>query len=187
MANWCNTSYRITGRPEHVVRLTCVFKELNALGKHNLEDLIDYENEPLNHINCRGEWFFEDEDEPIVDGVLWIQTSTAWHEMADWRQFIESHFDVKVYFLSEEFGMRLFETNDQEHLFFSDRFYFYVDRIDRPENAYYETLESLIESVQDVTHTTGLKSYEDCEKALDDMQSKDHTFLYTLIQLSYAP
>ena len=106
--------------------------------------------------------------------------------MSEWRHFLEKHFDVKMFFLSEEFGNLVFESNDSAHRFFEDEYYFNIDSTESSESDYYTSLDALVADVQKVTGTAGLSSYADCEQALTDYQSRNAGFKYFLIKLSYV-
>lgn len=194
MANLCNTVYKVTGKAEHVERLANTMKELEAMpnpglvnngfGSTWLGNLIAKEGGDPDTISCRGEWMFDKPDQPIVDGVLSFTVVSAWSEMSEWRHFVEQRFDVKIFFLSEEFGSLVFETNDSGHCFFEDEYYFSTDFVESSESDYYQSLEALIASVQEVTGATGLSSFEDCKLALNEYQRNHDSFEYFLIQLS---
>lgn len=194
MPNWCNTNYKVTGKAENVARLASVMKELgemsgsgllaNGFGPTWLGNLIAKEGGDPNAIRCRGEWSLDYPDQPVSDGVLSFSVMSAWSEMEEWRHFVERKFDVKVYYLAEEFGAWVFQTNDREHRFFSDEYYFSTDFAESSESDYYSSLEALIASVQNVTGATGLSSFEDCESALNEYQRNHDSFEYFLIQIS---
>ena len=186
MPNWCKTTYKVTGKKENVDFLAFTLMGLHKERKHDLADLVKEMGGDASEISCRGEWSFEDEDFPVYEGVLSFETMTAWCEMADWRHFVEERFSVKIYFLAEEFGLLLFETNDRQKKFFSDEYFFFVGTDDRPEDEYYETLDALIKAVEQVTCRNGLNSFEECQKALDDMATADPSFWFTLLRVSYV-
>lgn len=196
MPNWCNTNYRVIGEAKNVERLAHEMKELenlpgtglvaNGFGPAWLGNLVVKEGGDPNSVSCRGEWFFDHPEQPIVDGVLSFSVVSAWSEMSEWRHFLEKRFDVKVFFLSEEFGSLVFESNDSAHRFFEDEYYFNIDSTESSESDYYTSLDALVADVQKVTGTAGLSSYADCEQALTDYQSRNAGFKYFLIKLSYV-
>ena len=130
MPHWCNTLYKATGSKENVDRLANTMVELgnmsrpglveNGFGSSWLGNLVAKVGGVLDSSFCRGEWFIDSPEQPVVDGVFSFSVTSAWAEMKEWRQFVESRFDVKLIFLAEELGSLVFETNDTEHHFFSD-------------------------------------------------------------------
>ena len=196
MPHWCNTLYKATGSKENVDRLANTMVELgnmsrpglveNGFGSSWLGNLVAKVGGVLDSSFCRGEWFIDSPEQPVVDGVFSFSVTSAWAEMKEWRQFVESRFDVKLIFLAEELGSLVFETNDTEHHFFSDEYYLRFGFGGSSDSAYYDSLKSLIAEVQNVTGFSGLTSYEDCERALLDLQKKDSSFDYFLIKFSYV-
>lgn len=196
MPHWCNTVYKATGSKENVERLAKTMVELgnmpspglveNGFGSTWLGNLVAKMGGVLDTALCRGEWIVDHPDQPVVDGVFSFSVVSAWAEMKEWRQFLEIKFGVKLVFLAEEFGSLVFETNDTEHRFFSDEYYLRAGFGDSSDSGYYDSLESLVSEVQKVTESSGLSSYEDCEKALLDFQKKDSSFDYFILKLAYV-
>ncbi len=67
---------------------------------------------------------------------------------------------IKIYF--ESSGDGIWETNDKEG-FFANRYFAYTEG--RGED-YFQTLEELIEEVELVTGASGIKTFQECAKAL---------------------
>ena len=130
-------------------------------------------------IHCRGTiTHFE-----MEDGVLSIDTETAWNEQSETRHFIESCFPgMKIYYQEEETGCERFYTNDFEGLFFKDRYY--LDGFD--DNEYFETLEEAAKYVKEIVGhdvepnlkaiVKALNDYMEEHKEEDDMYYYIHEF-----------
>lgn len=196
MPNWCNTTYKVTGEKEKVEGFLAVLKELSAMPAPGLSEngfgsnwlgnvVIKMGGDPEEHYS-RGEWFFEDETQPIKDGVLSLTVLSAWKEMAGWRAFMEKAFSVKIYYLAEELGGDIFQTNDRERRFFPDEWYLsYSSNEDEEESAdYYDSLQSLTSTVTALTGREDISSTEDCRVALEAWKEKATNRSFSLVSLS---
>ena len=125
MPNWCTTSYALTGEPKEVDSLYRMMHSLekrhaplvpNGFGKRWLGCLVSALGEsPMEH-DCRGQWSNLRVD---GDGVLHFDTEHAWSRPEEMEVLIARHFpSLSVFFLEEELGMDVFQTNDAEGRFF---------------------------------------------------------------------
>lgn len=170
MPNWAYTQYRVVGDKEQLCRLYDIMNKLENMpepGLHesdfgaswlgNLVIKLDGKHED---VYCRGYW----SNLNIEDEYLTFDVESAWGELYETRKFIEKQFpDIKIYFQCEESGNCVFETNDALGRFFTERYYL---GIENEESLYFDTLESLIKVVEEITSDTDLTSFASCKAAL---------------------
>ena len=154
MTNWAYTSYRIVGKKEEVQDLYSKLQKLqnmeeplepNSFGIMWLGCLVTILGGNWNDIYCRGKII----DFSLDDGVLSIETETAWGEMDEVRHFIEKVFPaLKIYYYEEECGCEIYQINDKHGHFFSERFILDDFEGDGPE--YYNDTDSLLKSASEI-------------------------------------
>lgn len=120
MPNWAYTTYKIKGSESEVAALHKTIQDLeqreesllpNGFGKLWLGNLVHALGGDWEKTYCRGHIL----DYSLENGILKINTETAWGEMSDTRHFIESKFpSLEIYFQTEEPGMCIFQTNNSE-------------------------------------------------------------------------
>lgn len=193
MPNWCFTEYVATGPKEQLQRLKEIFLRLEAMpspglvengfGSTWLGNLVAELGEDYTKVYCRGTW---EEINPDQEDELCFTTVTAWAEMKDVRLLIERKFpEVKLYFISEELGCGIFETNDSEHSYFDSEYYLWIDGDDDCDGNYYVSLEEVVDKISALTNNNGLESYEDCKSALE-VYCESHDLGYSFIPISYV-
>ena len=126
-------------------------------------------------IYCRGEI----SDYELEDDVLTINMETAWSEMSETRHFIESCFPgLKIYYIEEECGCEVYNPNDSEGRFFSDRYY--LDSDGPIDDHYFKTIGELAEVISEIVgHPVG-ETFKECEQALDDYMEENPDEWYSL-------
>ena len=117
MPNWAYTTYKIKGSEKEVAALHKTIQDLeqreesllpNGFGKLWLGNLVHALGGDWNDIYCRGHIL----DYSLENGILKINTETAWGEMSDVRHFIEQKYpSLQIFFQTEEPGMCIFQTN----------------------------------------------------------------------------
>lgn len=127
MPNWAYTTYKIKGSEVEVAALHNTIKDLdqrkesllsNGFGKLWLGNLVNALGGDWEKVYCRGQIT----DYNLENGILTINTETAWGEMSDTRHFIKSKYpSLEIYFQTEEPGMCIFLTNDSAGTYFPDR------------------------------------------------------------------
>ena len=126
-------------------------------------------------IYCRGEI----SDYELEDDVLTINMETAWSEMTETRHFIESVFPgMKIYYVEEECGCEVYNTNDADGLFFSDRYY--LDSDGAVDDHYFKTIGELAEVISEIVGHPVVETFEECEKALEDHMEENPDEWYSL-------
>ena len=187
MSNTCFTTYKVVSEnKKDVTKLFKTIKRLDGrktpLVKNGWYDpklwlgcLVKALGGDPNKVYCRGTiTFYEMEDD-----VLTLNTETAWAEMAETRHFIESCFPgMKIYYIEEESGCEIFNTNDLEGLFFKDRYY--LDGFD--DSEYFETLEEAAKYVKEIVGheiEATFKAIEDALNAyMEEHEDDDDCYYY---------
>ena len=173
MSNTCFTTYKVVSEnKKDVTKLFKTIKRLDGrktpLVKNGWYDpklwlgcLVKALGGDPNKVYCRGTiTFYEMEDD-----VLTLHTETAWAEMSETRHFIESCFPgMKIYYIEEESGCEIFNTNDSEGIYFKDRYYF--DGFD--DSEYFETLEEAAVYVKEIVGHEVEATVKAIDKALSD-------------------
>ena len=127
MPNWAYTQYKIKGSESEVAALHKTIHDLeqrkesllpNGFGKLWLGNLVHVLGGDWNKIYCRGQIL----DYSLDNGILTINTETAWGEMSETRHFIQTKFpSLEIFFQTEECGMCIFQTNDSTGEIFPER------------------------------------------------------------------
>ena len=173
MSNTCFTTYKVVSeKKKDVTKLFKAIKRLDGrktpLVKNGWYDpklwlgcLVKALGGDPNKVYCRGTiTFYEMEDD-----ILTLNTETAWAEMAETRHFIESCFPgMKIYYIEEESGCEIFNTNDSEGIYFKDRYY--LDGFE--ESEYFETLEEAAKYVKEIVGPYVEANVTAIDKALND-------------------
>lgn len=187
MPNWCFTSYAVEGPKEQLQELSDTMNRIAAMPTPglikndfgsswlgNLVMALGIDPCEQSNFRCRGEYYNVDLN---LSGYLTFDTMTAWCEADDTRHLIEEKFPgVHIYFISEEFGCEYWETNDTEGKYFSERYYFVTEDYQDGDGNYYATLPELIDAINKATGLTGMKTFEDCENALQNYKSGDYDY-----------
>ena len=154
MPNWAYSSYRIVGKAEEVQDLYSKLQQLenmqeplveNGFGNLWLGCLVTILGGDWNDIYCRGKII----DFSLDDGILSIETETAWSEMQEVRQFIQSVYpSLKIFYYEEEPGWGIYQTNDHEKRFFPFRYI--LDDLDGEGPEYYDDIDSLLTAASEI-------------------------------------
>lgn len=140
MPNWAYTQYKVRGRKEEVMALYNTIEKLgqmkesylpNGFGKLWLGNLVSILGGDWHDIYCRGQIL----DYAYENGILSINTETAWGEMSETRHFLQTVYpSLEIYFITEEPGMCMFQTNDATGEIFPERWL--LDWNDEKANLY---------------------------------------------------
>ena len=155
MPNWAYTQYKIKGSEEEVVALHKTIQDLeqreesllpNGFGKLWLGNLVHVLGGDWEKLYCRGQIL----DYSLENGILTINTETAWGECSETRHFIQSKYpSLQIYFQTEEPGMCIFQTNRSD--VFPEKWL--LDYNDEKENVfiweYFTDLPAVIEYLKD--------------------------------------
>lgn len=157
MPNWAYTTYKIKGSEKEVAALYKTIQNLdqreesllpNGFGKLWLGNLVHALGGDWNDIYCRGQIL----DYSLENGILKINTETAWGEMSDVRHLLETKYpSLQIFFQTEECGMCIFQTNDATGEYFPERWL--LDYNDEKENVfiweYFVDIPAVIEYLKD--------------------------------------
>lgn len=128
MPNWCMTSYALTGERKEVRSLYNKMKRLqerkappvpNGFGVTWLGCLVGSLGGDPEKVYCRGRW---SNLKLSGDGTLTFDAEHAWSRPAEVEMLIEKAFpSIRIYYLEEELGMGIFQTNDASKRFFKEQ------------------------------------------------------------------
>ena len=119
--------------------------EPNSFGLMWLGCLVTILGGNWNDIYCRGHII----DFSLEDGILSIETETAWGEMDEVRHFIEKVYSaLKIYYYEEECGCEIYQTNDSHGHFFTSRYI--LDDLDGEGPEYYDDIDSLLKAASEI-------------------------------------
>lgn len=175
MPNWCDVTYKCVGDPKEVKSLYKVLQYINnrktsilknGFSKFWLGNLVHKLGYDWKEYRCRGEItdFYLDSD-----NVLTIAQNTAWCEQEGVRDAIEKAFpSIKVYYIEEEPGCDVYDTNDSSGKYFPERFY--LDSYDQQE--YFKTIEEAADYVAKIIGHKVEASVDAIDEALDDYVDK---------------
>jgi hypothetical protein len=188
MPNWCYTKYTATGSKEEVADLGKKMNDMvnmtkplinNSFGVTWLGNLVHLFGGNYNKINCRGE-IINIEEVSEEEGFLLFSTETAWRDMRETFDFIESKYQtIKFFFFAE--GIMSTDgcwTNDKDGKHYPERYV--LDQLD-DDWVSYITLE---EALKDVSKKVG-KTVKTIEEAIacieefnEDEANEDHTICF---------
>lgn len=189
MPNWAYTQYHCDGNKEQLKQLHSIMTELENMkspGLHEngfsqtwLGNLVIKLGGDWNKVYCRGSW-----DNLLLhdDGAVSFSVESAWDEPNEVREFIKEKFpDIQIFYQTEESGEGIYKTNDSTGQYFPEKYYLWVEY---EETDYYNSLDKLIEAVQDITGSINLKTYDSCVKALESFSQENDDLCYTLEEFS---
>ena len=128
MPNWCETTYKIVGPLKSRKAFIAMLDHLNSLpeplvpngfGKLWLGCIVSYLGGNWEKIYCRGKIL----NYRRIRGLIILDVESAWGELSETREFLASKFpDLQFYYQSEEPGMMVFTTNDNEGKYCQERY-----------------------------------------------------------------
>ena len=156
MPNWCSTAYVVEGDAKEIKSLYDLMQNLqnmekpskpNGFGTSWLGCLVDALGEDWENVSCRGSW----NGLELVGDVLKFNTETAWAPCNETFEAVrEKYPSLRYYFIAEEPGLEVYETNDEYGVYFKDRYF--LDAC-TPEgeyiNEYFEKLEDAFKWIED--------------------------------------
>lgn len=192
MPNWAYTQYHAVGDQEQLQKLHSIMDELesmkapglheNGFGSTWLGNLVIRLGGDWEKVYCRGSW-----DNLLLhdDGSISFITESAWCELNEVRHFIEEKFPgIKLYYLCEENGMGIYQTNDSAGTFFPERYYLWIEDVD---SEYYRDLSDVIKTVEDITGSKNIKTLDSCIKSLESYSRKHSDLGFTLEEFTVTP
>lgn len=199
MPNWCFTNYAIYGDEKPLRSLYNKMKRLekrkesllpNGFGKNWLGNLVKRLGGNPNSVYCRGDWTNLKFDHEDGFPVLRFDTQTAWSRMDEVESLIESYHEdrgeqVSIFFLSEELGNGIFETNDEKGDVFPEQVI--VDDEEVEMNYFTEeaAIEYLAAKALDEGYATPILTWKDAvdfaelrNDTADEEETETHIWLH---------
>lgn len=148
MPNWSETFYVLVGDRKQLRELYAKMSELeqmkeplvpNGFGKNWLGCLVKSLGGDPHKVYCRGHWF----DLCLDDDSMYFTCEHAWsrpHEVEDLIRCV--YPDIGIYFLEEELGMDIFQTNDTDNAYFQHTV---IIDIEDEGMEYYDDADALAE------------------------------------------
>ena len=180
MANWATTNYAIEGPMDILEKIK------DAILHHQVEDCSAPEWEGNVLVALGIKWDRRDPhdalqngkymrgfiwgDPDISDGVLYFDAEEAWGA-TDFNEVLEENLHVKVYYCTEEPGCEVYETNDMEGKYFTDRYVVDACIHDDWINEYFQDKESAMKYIKVITGGR-VTSEKELDK-FNDMQEGD--------------
>lgn len=170
MPNWCYTRYAIESmNTKEIETLKAKLDELSAMNEPMwIGCIVELLGEKWNSIRCRGQII----EYYIDSGALRLTVESAWSELNEVRAlFLSKHPDCKIYYMSEECGMGIFDTNDSSGRYFSER---YVVDSEEKGAEYFDDLGDVADYISELTgKEIDEVSLESIEKAIDEWESEE--------------
>jgi hypothetical protein len=178
------TTYRFVGNKEEIKDLYDKIKSLremekpaipNVFGIHWLGCAVNLFHGDPEKIECYGDITCL---ELLDENTIRIDTETAWGRMNEtWDLVLKNYSSIAYYFYSEEPESSLYETNDENGIFFSKRFIIY--RFNEG-GEYYEDEEEFWNDVSDIIGEK-VTDWEEMETAIDLYNSENE---YEIISIN---
>lgn len=181
------TSYALIGDRKEVRSLYNKMKRLqtrrsplvpNGFGTRWLGCLVKSLGKDPQSVYCRGQW---NNLKISEEGTLTFDTEHAWSRPAEVELLIESAYpSIKIYFLEEELGMDIFQTNDWAGQFFKRQII--ID--EESEGMEYYTQDEAFKRLSELTGKT-ITSWEEAEfhvsalnEAQDESEGEGHIWIH---------
>lgn len=179
MPNWCLTDYMIEGSEESLKKINDallnhdVVEDSSENWEGNVLIALGYSEKELRGVNTkyylRG--FVTSYEPPkSFEYPLSLNCEEAWN-VTDFRKLLEEKLpDVKVYFTAEEPGCEYYVTNDEEGIYFPDRYYMDACIGNDWYSEYFGTKEDALEYISQISDC---KTEEDIEKFNENQKDYD--------------
>lgn len=178
MPNWCSSSYVIEGDKKEVRKLLGIMNRLerrkkpavkNGFGTAWLGCLVNALGEDWNKIYCRGDW----SNLEMVNDTVRFTTETAWGPCNEVLDLILQKFpSLSYYFLCEEPGMGIYQTNDGEGKYFSDKYRVDVCTPDEKYQCEYFSDKSVMYKWLEELFGQPIASDDDIRILVDNLEKK---------------
>lgn len=192
MPNWCSTAYAIEGDANELQSLYELMKNLqerkepsvpNGFGTAWLGCLVDALGEDWEKVFCRGSWY----DLEFNGQALTFSTETAWSPCNETLDAVcKKSPSLNYLYRSEEPGMALYYTNDEEGRYFADRFCVEVCTSEEEYyTEYFTDLQSVYEWLEKICDMQ-IQSQQDVDAIVKRWQ-KEHADAYCHIHEYQIP
>ena len=134
----------------------------NGIGTAWYGNLVTILGGDWNKVYCRGSW---SDLNMMGDDVLAWNDETAWGPMTEVFGLIEKAIPgLKVWYMAEEEGMEIFETNDADSIYFPER---YILRSEW-DTEYYEELSQVLKVASEELKRD-IRTKDELTAAIDDL------------------
>lgn len=167
MPNWCYTNYAVRGPKEEIDKLFDTMTELQNMEKPLVENgfgvtwlgcLVKQLGSDPKKVYCRGSWSDLRRKEGD-DTVIFFNTEHAWSRPEEVEELIMKVYPgLETFFLEEELGMDIFQTNDLYQEFFPETII--ID--EESEGTEYYTMEDALKKLSELKGEP-VKDWEDAE------------------------
>ena len=178
MANICLTNYIVTGKESELrdlySKMDFANENKNALDVSSCYFLATTLGCKYTDFYCRGDFYDAELKEKDGEYYLSFFVESAWRELSEWRAFISSKYPhLKFYFIAEECGEDIFETNDKTHKYFVDKYILHIDG----DNEYFkfDEQEDIVKRINEETNLN-VKTFEECLSLSDTLDSDDPNY-----------
>lgn len=205
MANCCYVAYVCVGNPKRLTELKEVLDFLHQQGNDDLVYVVEHirfrlDNETNKIIDER----FSESSLPLLrgkieyigdvksDNTLTISMTTAWNELSEFRYFLEMVYNIKIYYLEEEFSTDSFYTNDIFGYYFYDKFAIFFEGGEKTDYYFYRNVNELMFGLEELTGNIFNKSEdldgvkEFIEEYNNDEVNQDMYYSITLHELTFV-
>lgn len=181
MANTCTTNYVFEGDGKQINALYVILKDIAETNPGHKGDSYESDANWLGHVAkkivnadyapllCRGNFFIQGvENCPYDDDklVLRVDVTSEWSPCTDLLEKVAEKYECSMYWIAEEFGCNLFQSNDFDGRYFADDT-ICVDAIDHG-NEYFSTREDALAYIREVACNQTLEW-----KDVDNLRSLD--------------
>lgn len=192
MPNWCSTTYIIESENKELLQKICNAINECATMKTPLVQ--------KSAVNWAGNVFkMLGIDPDLADRTFWSSAEMKdgkleFFEEGAWSRgdsiiALDDHFtnedgdsELSIIFISEELGSGIYETNDEDGIYFDEKYIFVTD----DDLNYYKTFGELKDAVQEYLGMgTDFKSVEEMRKVLDSSEM-DENLCADIYELGYA-
>ena len=191
MANTCTTDYVFEGEGAQIRALHKVLDTLQKAEPERKEECYSYGESSnwLGHIvkkmlgenpakvSCRGEFNLQEIDNCPYDDdklTLSLSTSTAWSPCTEIFEKLAEKYDCSLYWIAEELGLGLFQSNDSEEKYFGDDNI--VIEVDEHGLEYFSSEEDAVAYVVGMTGNPNI--------TFDELEDLDDVFVTKLEYVS---
>lgn len=165
MANWATTNYVIEGNPKSLKEIydAILYPDCEPSSDKSWEGNVLRTISPSIDLSkyryMRGFIY----DDPELSNVLKFSAEEAWG-VTDFDDALTDLFDdIKVYWVTEEPGMEVYETNDANGKYFTDRYWVDTALSDIYRSEYFKTEKEVYKWLSDITDGK-VKTEADVEK-----------------------
>lgn len=167
MANICITDYRVLGDQDVLRRIK---DAINSESSYLVGTIRNWAGNTLAQLDISPDdagraWW---NDARIVDGVLYFWEEGAWSRSNAIKLLQNAYPELDIVFKTEEFGCGIFETNDHEGRFFTEKYMLYEEDID---DTYFDSFKELVDYLNE--HYPELSSCDDVESINDYFDDND--------------